>query len=121
MVKPTGPTNPYLRKLIVYLEKASKKNKAKIWKYVAELLSKPTRKRVEVNLYKIDRYAKDGEIVLVPGKVLSVGNVTKKIKIAAWRFSKAAKLKLEKSGIEIMSIKELVEKNPKGSNVRIII
>jgi len=121
MVKPTGPTNPYTRKLIVYLEKASKKNKAKIWEYVAELISKPRRKKVEVNLYKIDKYSKDGDTILVPGKVLSVGNVNKKIKIAALKFSKAAELKLKKAGIETMSIKELVEKNPKGSNVKIII
>lgn len=121
MVKPTGPTNPYTRKLIIYLEKASKKNKAKIWEYVAELISKPRRKKVEVNLYKIDKYSKDGDTILVPGKVLSIGNVNKKIKIAALKFSKSAELKLKKAGIEIMSIKELVEKNPKGSNVKIII
>lgn len=121
MAKPTGPTNQYLRKLIVYLEKASKKNNAKIWKYVAELLSKPRRKRIEVNLYKIDKLAKDNDTVLIPGKVLGIGEVNKKVKIAAWKFSEAALKKLKEKNIEVLSIKELVEKNPKGSNVKIII
>lgn len=121
MVRPTGPTNPYLRKLIIFLERASKKNNAKIWKYVAELLNRPRRKKIGVNLYKINKYTKDGEIALVPGKVLSIGEINKDIKIAAWRFSKLAELKLKKKNIEYMSIEELVKKNPKGSNVRIII
>jgi large subunit ribosomal protein L18e len=120
MVKPTGPTNPYLRKLIIYLEKASKKNNAPIWKYVAELLSKPRRKKIEVNLYKINRFAKDGDQIIVPGKVLGVGEINKKIVIAAWKFSKNALNKL-KNKAEILSIEELVKRNPKGSNVKIII
>lgn len=121
MAKPTGPTNPHLKKLIMQLEKASKKNNAKIWKYVAELLSKPRRKRIEVNLYKINKYSKDGETILVPGKVLSMGEINKKIIVAAWKFSKLSELKLKKKNIEYMSIEELIEKNPKGSNIRIII
>jgi len=45
MVKRTGPTNIYLRKLINLLKKEGKKNNSKFWLYVAELLSRPTRKR----------------------------------------------------------------------------
>ncbi len=121
MVKRTGPTNIYLRKLIAMLKKEGKKNGARIWFYVAKLLSKPTRNRVEVNLYKINKYSKDGETILVPGKVLGVGYVSKNIKIAAWKFSNNAIEKLSKNNIKIMNIEELVKENPKGSNVRILI
>ena len=42
------------------------------------------------------------------------------IEVAAWKFSKTAREKIEKAGGKCYSIRELVEKNPKGSNVRII-
>lgn len=120
MVKRTGPTNKYLKELIIKLEKAAKKNKVKIWKAVAEKLKKPTRQRVEVNVKKLERFCKDGEVVVVPGVVLGSGVLTKKLIVAAWRFSKAAKEKIEKTGGKALSIEELLEKNPRGSNVRIM-
>ena len=121
MAKRTGPTNPYLRELIEKLRKKWLEVNAPIWKTVAEKLEKPTRKRVEVNLSRIERYAKENEVVLVPGKVLGMGNLTKKVTVAAWAFSKSAKEKIEKAGGKILSIEELMEKNPKGSKVRIMV
>ena len=117
MVKRTGPTNPMLKDLIARL----RKEKAKIWKDVAEKLNKPTRKRVEVNLSRINRYAKEGETVLVPGVVLSAGDLNKRLTIAAWRFSKKAREKIENSGGRAISIEELMKENPKGSGVRIMV
>ncbi len=121
MVKRTGPTNVHLRKLIRFLEKASNQYKARIWKYVAELLNKPTRQRIEVNIGKINRLTKEGETVVVPGKVLGGGILDHKVTVAAWRFSESAKKKIEKIGGEAISIEELVKRNPKGSFVKIII
>jgi len=121
MVKRTGPTNVYLRRLINSLEKVGKENNANIWMYVAELLSKPTRKRVEVNLGKINKLCNEGDMVLVPGKVLGYGRLDKKITVAAWRFSENALRKMEQVGSEAISIEELIRRNPKGSNVKIII
>lgn len=120
MVKRTGPTNPYLRQLIDELKKKSLELKAPIWRDTAEKLSKSTRRRVEVNLSDIDRNVTDGETVIVPGVVLSSGNLTKKVNIAAWRFSKSAERKIKSSNGKIMAIEELVKENPKGSNVKII-
>lgn len=121
MVKRTGPTNPYLKQLIELLRKKYLELNKPIWKDCAEKLSKPTRKRVEVNLNKIERYAKNGETILVPGVVLSTGRLTKKIIVAAWRFSPKAKEKIEKCGGEVVSIDELIEKNPKGTGVRLMV
>jgi len=121
MVKRTGPTNVYLRRLINSLEKVGRENNANIWIYVAELLSRPTRNRVEVNLGKINRLCKEGDMVVVPGKVLGYGRLDKKLTIAAWRFSENALRKIEQVGAEAIGIEELVRRNPKGSNVKIII
>ncbi len=115
MGKPTGPTNQGIQELIKDLKKVSAENKVGIWKRVAEDLEKPTRERREVNTYKIERYANDGETIVVPGKVLGSGEVKKKVKVAAMSFSQSAKKK-----VVTMSIRDLMKENPKGKNVRIL-
>lgn len=119
-MKRTGPTNPYLRQLIEDLKKKSLELKAPIWKDISEKLSKSTRRRTEVNLSDIERNVNDGETVIVPGVVLSSGNLTKKVNVAAWKFSKSAGEKIKSSNSRTMTIEELVKENPKGSNVKII-
>lgn len=120
MAKRTGPTNPYLKQLIENLKKRSLELKAPIWKDISEKLSRSTRQRIQVNLSNIERNVADGETIVVPGAVLSSGNLTKKVNIAAWKFSKAAEEKIKGSNGRFMLIEELMKENPKGSNVRII-
>jgi len=55
----------------------------------------------------------------VPGKVLGTGELNKKITVAAYTFSEQAVQKINAKG-KCLSIKELVEKNPKGNKVRIM-
>lgn len=118
---PTGPTNLELRMLTRFLRKAGKEYNAPVWKYAAGLLERPTRRRVEVNLYKIERYAEEGDYVLVPGKVLGFGVLTKKVVVAAWRFSRAAREKIYAAGGEAITIAELVRRNNRGSKVKILV
>lgn len=121
MAKKTGPTNIYLRKLIVALRKVGKKEKAPIWKKVADKLAKSRRQKVEVNLSDINRHAAKGETVVVPGVVLAEGKLDKTVNVAAWRFSYAAVEKITKAKGKAMTIRELLEKNPKGSKVKIMV
>lgn len=120
-MKPTGPTNPYLKELINFLKKEGLEKNAPIWLDLAEKLSKPTRKRVEVNVGKIDKYAKENEVVVVPGKVLGAGNLKKRVIVAAWQFSSQAKEKIEKCKGRVISIYDLVKENPTGRNVKIMV
>ena len=90
-----------------------------MWKEIARRLA-IKRRRAEVNISKIDRYAKDGETIVVPGVVLGNGDITKKVKIAALRFSKSAKEKLLKAGCEVLTLEELLSENPEGKNTRIM-
>ena len=118
MAKRTGPTSLTLKKLLIELRKQSNKEKVKIWKTLAEYLSKTNRQRREINLFKIEKYAKPNEILLVPGKVLAKGELNKKVTVVALKFSDEARQKINKTG-KTMTIRELMKNNPKGSNVRI--
>ncbi|MEM7821868.1 MAG: 50S ribosomal protein L18e [Candidatus Aenigmatarchaeota archaeon] len=120
-MKPTGPTNPYLKQLIEELKQKSKELKAPIWKALAEKLARPRRRKVEVNVYEIERHAKENETVVIPGVVLGNGDITKPVKVAAWRFSQKAEEKIKKAGGKVMKIEELLKENPKGSGVKILV
>ncbi len=119
-MKPTGPTNPRLIRMINKLEKASRVNNAPIWRDVANRLRKPTRSRIEVNLWKIDKYSEGASAVIVPGKVLGEGEITKPVVVAAMSFSAAAKRKIEEAGGRAVPLDQYVDENPKGSNTRIV-
>ena len=112
--------NPSLLVLIEDLKEASRKNKAPIWRDVALRLEKPRRNWPSVNVGKIGVILKGDEVALIPGKVLGDGDLTRKIEVAAFSFSSSAKDKIATSGGKVLTIQELVSKNPKGTNVRII-
>ena len=112
--------NIQIESLIRELKKKSIEEKVKLWKRIASDLEKPSRRRRIVNLFSLDKNTKDNETVIVPGKLLATGELNKKITIAAFSVSKEAKNKIKKNGSSLLSITELIEKNPKGKNVRII-
>ena len=118
MTKRTGPTNYQLQQLIIELELNAFANK--FWKRVMHDLKKSTRQKKVVNMYKIDKYARDGETILVPGKVLSVGDLSKKVDVAAVNFSEEARKKIENAQGKVFTIKELFQQNPEGKKVRIL-
>jgi large subunit ribosomal protein L18e len=116
-----GLTNYSFPQNIVELRKAAKANNAPIWGRVADLLERNRRGRIAVNLSKISRYVNEGEDAIVPGKVLSLGMLSKPIKIAAFSFSMQALKKIRESGGEAIFILDYLKRNPKGSRARVII
>ncbi|WP_202320316.1 50S ribosomal protein L18e [Archaeoglobus neptunius] len=114
-------SNPNLVTLIDVLLSESAKNDAAIWKDVAGRLAKPRRLQAEVNVSKIERYARENEYVIVPGKVLGSGRITKPVKVAALSFSETAKRKIIEAGGRCMGIEELLRENPKGSGVKLMV
>jgi large subunit ribosomal protein L18e len=113
-------TNPDLISLIRLLGKKSKENNASIWQDVARKLSKPKRSRIKVNVSKISRHFKENEGIVVPGKVLGAGIISHPVTVAALAFSQQAQLKIVEAQGKCLSIAELAEENPDGSNLRII-
>jgi|SRR3989344_1762148 len=96
---------------------AKKKEK---WLEVASILSSPRRESIDLNLDQIDELSKEGDTIVVPGKVLSQGELSKKIKIVAYKFSEKAKEKLLKSKIQTSNIIEEIKKNPEAKGVKIL-
>ncbi|MBI4140153.1 50S ribosomal protein L18e [Candidatus Woesearchaeota archaeon] len=113
-------TDNELKVLISSLREYSRVKDAPIWKAVALELERPTRQRRSVNISRINRYANDGDTVIVPGKVLGSGILDKKITIAAYNFSNGARKIVEDRKGKCVSINDLVKQNPSGKNVRVI-
>lgn len=78
---------------------------------LATQLALPTRKQVEVNLDKINQ--SKAEIVIVPGKILSGGEMTRKCKVYAIKYSKTAEEKLKKAGCEIGKLAKALKEDKK--------
>lgn len=115
----TGPTNTATKKLIADLRSLSTKEKVNLWKRLADDLSKSTRARRAVNLHRINKYIKETEIAVVPGKVLSEGSLSKKVTVAGFSFSEKAREKIDKVGKAIF-LRDLMKENPKAKKCRII-
>ena len=119
-MKQTKSTNPEVIQLIRFLKKQSNENEAKIWREVAKHLSRTRQNRAAVNLSRINRHTQKSDTIVVPGKILGAGAIDHTVTVAALNASEKAKEKLVAAKAKYLSIQELVEKNPKGSNVKII-
>ncbi|ADB61427.1 ribosomal protein L15 [Haloterrigena turkmenica DSM 5511] len=115
----SSKTNPRLNDLIAELKSTSRETDADVWRDVADRLEKPRRTHAEVNLGRIERYAREEETVVVPGKVLGSGALQKSVTVAAVNFSSSAETKIEQVG-ESVPLEQALEANPEGSNVRVI-
>ncbi|MDD5171654.1 MAG: 50S ribosomal protein L18e [Candidatus ainarchaeum sp.] len=108
--------NQILLSLIETLNRTEKP----FWKKVAYELSRPRRQRAEVNLSKLDAYSGEEGTVIVPGKVLASGSVSKKVNVAAFAFSERAKQLISAAGGKAMTIESLHKSNPEGRGVMIL-
>jgi large subunit ribosomal protein L18e len=112
-------SNPRLRSLIADLKSAARSAGGDVWADVAERLEKPRRTHAEVNLGRIERYAREDETVVVPGKVLGSGALRTEVTVAAVDASGTARTKIDQVG-EFVELEQALEDNPEGSGVRVI-
>ena len=111
MVLKTKTTDIRLFKLINNLRKLGRDKKVSVWGDIAKELARTRKNRAKVNLWKIDKEAEEGEYVVIPGKVLGDGELTKKVNVIAYNFSESSKEKIEKAGGKTFLIDEFVPKN----------
>lgn len=84
---------------------------------VAKELSKPKRRWASVNLEELNDLKGD---VIIAGKILGSGELTKKKKIVAWGASEKARERIKSAGGEFVSIVEEVIKNPELKNLELV-
>ena len=68
-----------MQKMVTELKHASRKNNAPIWSKLAKSLLKPSPTKKTVNIKKINDFSEESIIVVVPVKVLGMGNISLKI------------------------------------------
>jgi large subunit ribosomal protein L18e len=113
-------SSPRLASLVAELKAAARESGADVWADVAERLEKPRRTHAEVNLGRIERYAREEETVVVPGKVLGAGALRKGLTVAAVDFSGTAETKIRAANGEPIDLEQAIAQNPQGAGVRVI-
>jgi large subunit ribosomal protein L18e len=108
-----------MERLITSLEKVSRKTKKKIWKDLAERLSKPRRNNVVVNIRQLNIVAKKnkGKVLLVPGKILSQGDMEEKVHLVALNASQKAIEKIEKAKGKFEYLKDFANEKVKVNEI----
>lgn len=95
------------------------KSHAKLWAKLYESMAVPRRRRAEVNLNKISKLSRDGEHVIVPGKVLGIGSVGHKVSITALEYSAKAREALDAKGCRVLGIREAYDALSKDGKVSV--
>lgn len=94
--------------------------KQKAWRPLAQKIAGPTRAHAAINLDHLDKKTKEGDTIVVPGKVLGTGEVTKRFRVCALSFSKVALEKLKVAHVETVTILEEIKKNAKAEGIKIV-
>ena len=105
--------NPEKKEMVFSLRKLGP-----FWIDVAAQLAKPRRQIVTVSIEKLNKSTKEGEVVVVPGKVLSPGELDHKITLSAFSYSENAREKLKNA--KVMPIGRMAESFKDGKGVRIL-
>lgn len=119
-MKRTGPENQRLIALISELKKIGSQDSVPMFKRLAYDLEMSTRQRRIVNISRLNRNTKDGEVIVVPGKVLGDGILDHSLKIYAFSYSEGALASIKKAKSDALEMEDLLKENTKGKKIRII-
>ncbi|MBI4896217.1 MAG: 50S ribosomal protein L18e [Candidatus Aenigmarchaeota archaeon] len=86
------------------------RSKKTLHKIIAKHLVKPRRQRISVNVGKLERVGNANEALVVPGKVLATGAVSKAFHVYALMFSHEAQTKITQAGGSCAPLHELLKK-----------
>ena len=102
------------------MKKASRENNAPIWKSIARKLEGSSRNWPVVNISKIEYNASKNGKVVIPGKIMGSGTLSKKVTVSAYSFTKSAVEKIENAGGKCMVYNDFIKKHPNGKDVVVI-
>jgi ribosomal protein L18E len=104
----------------ILVDTITEARKNREWNEVAKLLSSSTKRQSSVNLFDIDRQTSAGDTVVIVGKVLSGGELSKKVRICALSISEKANKKLKDNKSEFATIFEEINKNKKAEGIKLL-
>lgn len=113
-------TQPRLEATIRTLRAASRVDGTPLWRALANELERAKRRRVTINLSRINRHTQAGDIVAVPGKVLAAGALDHPVIVAAFSFSEMAREKIALAEGGTLSLVDLLEEGKEPSMIRIL-
>lgn len=102
------------------LKEASRKNDAPLWRSVATRLEGSAKNWPNVNVSRLEYNVSKNAKVIIPGKLMGTGMLTKKMTVAAYSFTDSAREKIHSAGGKCLTYNELVKKVPKGTDVVVI-
>ncbi len=120
MSKQIHKTNQVLIDTISQLKAKSRETGSALWRDVALRLSRSRSNWAQPNLSRMTRYAPEGAIIVVPGKLLGSGEVSGSPTVAAYSVSSSARDKIEQAGGKVMNLNELMDSNPDVKEVFIL-
>ncbi|MEM1970861.1 MAG: uL15 family ribosomal protein [Candidatus Anstonellales archaeon] len=97
--------NPLWQNTVRLLKKLNRP----FWRRVLELVDRSRRKRIEVNMRKINMFYKEGKIVIVPGKLLGGERLKHRAKIVAVDASKKVIRDIQKNGGEFIYMEDFLK------------
>ena len=102
------------------VKRAYRRTKRPIWKAIYRMLETSVRRERKVNVSKLNKVVPEGATVIVPGKVLGNGTLTKKLTVVALDFSKSSIEKIKKAGGNAVPLAKFVKRNAKKKGLIII-
>jgi len=76
--------------------------------------------RREGNISRLSSVTKNGEVIVVPGKVLGSGEMDHRLTVCAFSISEMAAKKITDVGGKVITLNDLIDRYPDGRGVRII-
>jgi large subunit ribosomal protein L18e len=99
---------------------AARSSRKPVYRQAVKMLSRKTNRLVEVNVGKLDNMSSEGSVLLVPGKVLGEGDVTKELHVGAVAYTTSAAQKISSAGGEALLLKDFVAKYGEGKGVLLV-
>ncbi|MGA7924170.1 MAG: 50S ribosomal protein L18e [Thermoplasmata archaeon] len=120
MARTIRKENPELVRTMIELRKAAKAHHAPIWAAVADRLARSRHQVDPMNVGQLDRVAAPEDTVIVAGKLLADGRLTKPLTVAAFHYSAEARSKIHAAGGKTLTVHELLRARPEGTGVRLL-
>lgn len=120
MARPIRKKNTELVRLVVELRRAARSHDAPLWGSVADRLERSRHQANPLNVGHLERLTRSDETVVVAGKLLATGPLTKRLTVAAFAYSEEARDKIRAAGGSAVSLHDLLKSRPDGAGVRLL-